>query len=89
MRRQEATFIGAARFRDQQTQAASSTMRYNMDTGQVALTGAAGEPVPRVVNAQIQIDAPNIDMNVQGSQMHAYGESRRVQSIMFPAKPGT
>ena len=86
---QEATFIGSARFRDEQTQAAGSTMRYNMDTGQVALTGGAGEPVPRVVNAQIQIDAPNIDMNIQGSQMRAYGESRRVQSIMFPAKPGT
>ena len=85
---EEATFIGSARFRDEQTQAAGSTMRYNMDTGQVALTGAAGEPVPRVVNAQIQIDAPNIDMNVEGSKMRAYGESRRVQSIMFPAKPG-
>jgi lipopolysaccharide export system protein LptA len=70
------------------TQAAASTMRYNMDTGQVALTGAAGEPVPRVVNEQIQIDATNIDMNIEGSKMNAYGESRRVQSIMFPAKPG-
>jgi len=27
-------------------------------------------------------------MNVEGSKMKAYGESRRVQSIMFPAKPG-
>ena len=27
-------------------------------------------------------------MNVEGSKMRAYGESRRVQSIMFPAKPG-
>jgi LPS export ABC transporter protein LptC len=85
---QEATFIGSARFRDADTQAAGSTMRYNMDTGQVALTGAAGEPVPRVVNEQIQIDATNIDMNVEGSKMRAYGESRRVQSVMFPAKPG-
>ena len=63
-------------------------MRYNMDTGQVSLTGAPGEPVPRVVNEQIQVDATNIDMNVEGSKMRAYGESRRVQSIMFPAKPG-
>lgn len=87
---QEATFIGSARFRDWigLMQAAGSTMRYNMDTGQVALTGAAGEPVPRVVNDQIQVDATNIDMNVEGSKMYAYGESRRVQSIMFPAKPG-
>jgi LPS export ABC transporter protein LptC len=87
---QEATFIGSARFRDWtgSLQAAGSTMRYNMDTGQVALTGAAGEPVPRVVNDQIQVDATNIDMNVEGSKMYAYGESRRVQSIMFPAKPG-
>lgn len=87
---QDATFIGSARFRDWtgSMQAAGSTMRYNMDTGQVALTGAAGEPVPRVVNDQIQVDATNIDMNVEGSKMYAYGESRRVQSIMFPAKPG-
>jgi LPS export ABC transporter protein LptC len=87
---QEATFIGSARFRDWtgSMQAAGSTMRYNMDTGQVALTGATGEPVPRVVNDQIQVDATNIDMNVEGSKMRAYGESRRVQSIMFPAKPG-
>ena len=85
---QEATFIGSARMREGSTQAAASTMRYNMETGQVALTGAAGEPVPRVVNEQIQVDATNIDMNVEGSKMKAYGESRRVQSIMFPAKPG-
>jgi LPS export ABC transporter protein LptC len=86
---QEATFIGSARFRDETgTQAAGSTMRYNMDTGQVALTGVAGDPVPRVVNAQIQVDATNIDMNVEGSRMQAYSEGRRVQSIMFPAKPG-
>lgn len=85
---QEATFIGSARFRGDDTQAAGSTMRYNMETGQVVLTGSAGEPVPRVVNAQIQIDAPNIEMNIEGSKMRAHGESRRVQSIMFPAKPG-
>jgi LPS export ABC transporter protein LptC len=85
---QEATFIRSARFRDAATQAAAATMRYNMDTGQISLTGSPGEPVPRVVNEQIQIDATNIDMNVEGSKMRAYGESRRVQSIMFPAKPG-
>jgi len=44
--------------------------------------------VPRVVNEQIQVDAANIDMNIEGSKMRAYGETRRVQSIMFPAKPG-
>ena len=44
--------------------------------------------MPRVVNEQIQIDATNIEMNVEGSKMRAYGDSRRVQSIMFPAKPG-
>ena len=86
---QEATFIGSARLRDAAaTQAAGSTMRYNMDTGQISLTGATGEPVPRVVNEQIQVDATNIDMNVEGSRMRAYGDTRRVQFIMFPAKPG-
>ena len=84
----EATFTGSARFRDGATQAAGSTMRYNLESGEVALTGATGEPVPRVVNEQIQVDATNIDMNVEGSKLKAYGESRRVQSIMFPAKPG-
>jgi len=64
-------------------------MRYNMETGQLSLTGAAGEPVPRVVNEQIQIDATQIDMNIEGSKMRAYGDTRRVQSIMFPVKPGT
>ena len=83
---QEATFIGSAQFRDGATRAAGSTMRYNMDTGQVVLTGAPGDPVPRVVNEQIQIDSTNIDMNVEGSKMKAYSETRRVQSIMFPAK---
>jgi LPS export ABC transporter protein LptC len=87
---QEATFIGAARFRDEAgLQAAAATLRYNMETGQVALTGAPGEPVPRVVNEQIQVDATNIDMNVEGSSLKAYGDSRRVQSIMQPVKPGT
>ena len=85
---QEATFIGSARFRDTATQAAASTIRYNLELGEISLTGTAGEPVPRVVNEQIQVDATNIDMNVEGSKMRAYGESRRVQSIMFPAKPG-
>ena len=32
-------------------------MRYNMETGQVVLTGAPGDPVPRVVNEQIQVDS--------------------------------
>lgn len=85
---QEATFIGSARLRDAATQAAGSTMRYNMETGQVALTGVAGDPVPRVVNEQIQVDATNIEMNVEGSKMRAFSETRRVQSIMFPSKPG-
>ena len=85
---EEATFIGSARYRGDAAQGAGSTMRYNIDTGQVVLTGAAGDPVPRVVNEQIQVDAPTIDMNVEGSKMRAHGESRRVQSIMFPAKPG-
>ena len=87
---QEATFIGSARFRDaSHAGGRDRTMRYNMETGQVSLTGAPGEPVPRVVNEQIQVDATNIDMNIEGSKMRAYGESRRVQSIMFPAKPGS
>ena len=85
---QEATFLGSARLRDSATQAAGATMRYNMDTGQISLTGAPGEPVPRVVNEQIQVDATNIDMNIEGSKMRAYGETRRVQFIMSPAKPG-
>ncbi len=86
---EEATFIGSARFRDEATQAAGSRMRYNMETGQVVLTGAPGDPVPRVVNEQIQVDSTDIEMNVEGSKMRAFSETRRVQSIMFPAKKGS
>jgi LPS export ABC transporter protein LptC len=85
----EATFIGSARFNDGSTAAAASNMRYNMQTGQVALTGEAGQPVPRVVNEQMQVDANEIEMNVEGSKLKATSTSKPVQSIMFPVKPGS
>jgi LPS export ABC transporter protein LptC len=85
----EATFIGSARFRDDTTNAAASTLRYNMQTGQVALTGEPGQPVPRVVNEQMQVDANEIEMNVEGSKLKATSTSKPVQSIMFPTGPGS
>jgi LPS export ABC transporter protein LptC len=85
----EATFIGSARFNDGSTSAAASTMRYNMQSGQVALKGEAGQPVPRVVNEQMQVDANEIEMNIEGSKLKATSVSKPVQSIMFPVKPGS
>jgi LPS export ABC transporter protein LptC len=85
----EATFIGSARFNDGATAAAASSMRYNMQTGQVALTGDPGQPVPRVVNDEMQVDANEIEMNVEGSKLKATSTSKPVQSIMFPVKKGS
>jgi lipopolysaccharide export system protein LptA len=85
----EATFTGSVRFNDASTGAAAWYMRYNMQTGQVALKGEPGQPVPRVVNEQMQVDANEIEMNIEGSKLKATGTSKPVQSIMFPVKPGS
>jgi LPS export ABC transporter protein LptC len=85
----EANFVGQARFNDATTNAVSSSMHYNIQTGQVALKGEPGQPVPRVVNDQMQVDANEIEMSVEGSTLKAVGVSKPVQSIMFPAKPGS
>ena len=84
----EATFDNSVRLRDATTAANASTMRYNMKSGQAILSGAQGDPVPRFVNEQMQVDANDIDMNVEGSRLKAVGGARLVQSIMFPVKPG-
>ena len=83
----EATFLGSARFDDGTTGAAAANMRYNMQTGQIVLKGEPGQPVPRVVNDQMQVDANEIEMNVEGSKLKATSVSKPVQSIMFPVKP--
>ena len=85
----EATFVGSVRFDDPNTEAAAAHMRYNMQTGQVALKGEPGQAVPRVVNEQMQVDANEIEMNVEGSKLKATSTSKPVQSIMFPVKPGS
>ena len=85
----EATFIGSVRFDDPNTEAAAANMRYNMQTGQVVLKGEPGQAVPRVVNEQMQIDANEIEMNVEGSKLKATSVTKPVQSIMFPVKPGS
>ena len=46
----EATFTGSVRLRDDSTAANAPNMRYQMQTGQVELTGAPGEQLPRVEN---------------------------------------
>ncbi len=84
----EATFIGSARFNDGTMGAASWNMRYDMQTGQVVLKGEPGQPVPRVVNDQLQVDANEIEMNIEGSKLKAKSISKPVQSILFPVKPG-
>ena len=45
--------------------------------------------MPRVVNEQIQVDANDIEMNIEGSKIKATSVSKPVQSIMFPVKPGS
>jgi LPS export ABC transporter protein LptC len=84
----DATFLGSPRLREGDTGANASKMRYEMKTGQVTLTGAAGDPVPRVVNEQLHVDASQIDMSIEGSKLKATGGTRPVQSLMVPAKAG-
>ena len=87
----EAEFKGSVRLRHENggTDANADNMRYNVQTGQVELTAAPGDNVPRVVNDQIAVDAERVEMTIEGSKMKAIGGSAPVRTVMRPAKPGT
>jgi LPS export ABC transporter protein LptC len=87
----EALFTGSVRLRDENggTAANAPNMRYDIQTGQVELTGTAASGVPRVVNEQIAVDAARVEMTIDGSKMKATGDATPVRTVLQTAKPGT
>ena len=63
-------------------------MRYDIQTGQVELTGTPGGVLPRVVNERIAVDAARVEMTIEGSKMKATSGSKPVSTLLHPAKPG-
>jgi lipopolysaccharide export system protein LptA len=84
----EARFAGDVRLRDGTTAANAANMRYEIQSGQVELTGVPGGVVPRVVNDQIHIDAARVEMTIEGSRMKAIGGAVPVRTVLQPAKAG-
>jgi LPS export ABC transporter protein LptC len=86
----EAEFTGTVRLRQTGGGVAANAdiMRYQVQTGQVELTGVPDGEMPRVVNDQIAVDAARVDMTIEGSKMKATGAKAPVRTVMYPAKPG-
>ena len=64
-------------------------MRYHVQTGQVELTGAPEDEIPRVVNDQIAVDAARVEMTIEGSKMKATSGKAPVRTVMYPAEAGS
>ena len=85
----EARFAGSVRLREEGGTAANAEfMHYDIQSGQVDLTGSAVGPVPRVVNERISVDAARIEMTIGGSKMKATSGPKPVSTVMHPSKPG-
>jgi lipopolysaccharide export system protein LptA len=84
----EARFAGDVRFKDGQTQATAATVRYQVASGEVSLSGNVGTAFPRVVTDQIAVDATTIEMTLDGPRMKARSVKEPVRALMQPAKPG-
>lgn len=83
---QEARFLRAVRFEEGTLAATAALGRYDLDKGLLELSGSEpGRPTPHVVNDQIAVDAPRIDLTLVGPKMKASGN---VKSVLQPAKTG-
>ncbi|HEV3214915.1 MAG TPA: LptA/OstA family protein, partial [Vicinamibacterales bacterium] len=80
-----ALFTGNVQFNDGPTHATAATVRYEVASGQVDLTGKIGNAVPHVVTDQIAVDAGHIAMTLDGPKMKA---TDTVAAVLQPAKPG-
>jgi lipopolysaccharide export system protein LptA len=80
-----ALFTGNVQFNDGSTHASAATVRYEVASGQVDLTGKIGNAVPRVTTDQIAVDAGHIEMALDGPKMKA---TETVAAVLQPAKPG-
>src|SRR5438128_4649610 len=78
-----AVFTGNVQFNDGSTTATAATVRYEVASGQVELTGKSGNAVPHVVTDQITVDAGRIEMALAGPKMKA---TDTVAAVLQPAK---
>jgi lipopolysaccharide export system protein LptA len=80
----DAQFSTRVRFVDGAMTATAAAAHYLPDAGTLALTGAEREnPVPHVVNDQIQIDAASLDVKLEGPIVTAVGSAK---SVIQPQK---
>jgi lipopolysaccharide transport protein LptA/LPS export ABC transporter protein LptC len=81
----DAQFSRRVRFVDGGMTATAAAAHYLPDRGTLALTGSEREnPVPHVVNDQIQVDAGSVNVTLDGPIVHAVGS---VKSVIQPQKP--
>ena len=84
----EALFEGNMRLRDESGGAAANadSMRYQVVSGQAELTGTSAG-TPHVVNDQMVVDAPRVEMAIEGSRLRAIGSpGAPVRTVMQPSK---
>jgi lipopolysaccharide transport protein LptA len=82
----DAQFSRRVRFVDGGMTATAAAAHYLPDSGTLALTGSEREnPVPHVVNDQIQVDAGSVNVTLEGPVVHAVGSAK---SVIQPQKPG-
>jgi lipopolysaccharide transport protein LptA/LPS export ABC transporter protein LptC len=80
----DAQFSRRVRFVDGGMTATAAVAHYLPDSGTLALTGSEREnPVPHVVNEQIQVDAGSIDVKLAGPIVKAAGSAK---SVIQPQK---
>ena len=75
----DARFTGTVRFTDGALSATAAQVRYDVDRGQIALSGS--EPaslVPHIVNEQIAVDGSSIDVTLEGPVVKATGAVKSV-----------
>jgi lipopolysaccharide transport protein LptA/LPS export ABC transporter protein LptC len=81
----DAQFSRRVRFVDGAMTATAAAAHYLPDGGTLALTGSEREnPVPHVVNDQIQVDAGSMDVKLDGPIVTAVGSAK---SVIQPQKP--
>jgi lipopolysaccharide transport protein LptA/LPS export ABC transporter protein LptC len=81
----DAQFAKRVRFVDGAMTATAAAAHYLPDGGTLALSGTEREnPVPHVVNEQIQIDAGTVDVKLDGPVVTAVGTAK---SVLQPQKP--
>jgi lipopolysaccharide export system protein LptA len=73
-----AAFTGRVRFEDGDLRASAAGAEYEPATGALRLKGADEGGGPRVVDAQIQIEADAIDVTLEGPTMRAAGTVKTV-----------